>query len=164
VAAGVARTRCPDDFGRPRNRPIRSAYRQIYAAKRRRDERIFAIGDCCYNAPEGERGPVPPRAQPRNQMAWTTYRNIRRLIGGEPPVSFVYRDHGSLCPSADFRRRQSDGKPGSEGAWRSKGVCARGLFVVYRLHLLAIHGWIKGFSTYTAWSCESGRPAEVEAH
>ncbi len=61
-----------------------------------RDERIFAIGDCCYLKPEGAAGPVPPRAQAAHQMASTAYRNILYLIAGEAPEPFAYRDRGSL--------------------------------------------------------------------
>ena len=34
-----------------------------------RDDRIFAIGDCCYFVAEGQTRPVPPRAQAAHQMA-----------------------------------------------------------------------------------------------
>jgi NADH:ubiquinone reductase (H+-translocating) len=43
-----------------------------------RDERIFALGDCCFFKPEGAGSPVPPRAQAAHQMAPTAYRNILR--------------------------------------------------------------------------------------
>lgn len=67
-----------------------------------RDERIFAIGDCCFFKPEGAGGPVPPRAQAAHQMASTAYRNILHLIAGETPEAFVYRDKGSLVSLSRF--------------------------------------------------------------
>jgi hypothetical protein len=61
-----------------------------------RDERIFALGDCCTYIPEGQTRPIPPRAQAAHQMATTVFRNIRKLIKSQALEDFTYKDHGSL--------------------------------------------------------------------
>jgi NADH dehydrogenase len=110
-----------------------------------RDPRIFAIGDCCAFTPEGETRPVPPRAQAAHQMAVTAFRNIRHLIRGESLENFVYRDRGSLISLARF------GTVGSlmgnliGGRLAIEGRLARIVYLsLYRMHLIAIHGWLKG--------------------
>src|SRR6185295_14489226 len=60
-----------------------------------RDDRIFAIGDCCCFIPAGETRSVPPRAQAAHQMAATAFDNLRRMIRGKPLKPFRYADHGS---------------------------------------------------------------------
>jgi NADH dehydrogenase len=109
------------------------------------DPRIFAIGDCAAFISAGETRPVPPRAQAAHQMAATAYRNLRHLIAGEPLESFVYRDRGSLVSLARF------GTVGSlmgnlvGGRLAIEGRLARIVYLsLYRMHLIAIHGWLKG--------------------
>src|SRR6266481_5930114 len=67
-----------------------------------RDDRIFAIGDCCYFLPSGNCRPIPPRAQAAHQMAETADRNIRNLIAQRPIEDFTYRDRGSLVSISRF--------------------------------------------------------------
>jgi NADH dehydrogenase len=61
-----------------------------------RDDRIFALGDCCYCLLPGSDRPVPPRAQAAHQMAATVFDNIGRLMRGKPLRAYVYTDRGSL--------------------------------------------------------------------
>ena len=112
-----------------------------------RDDRIFAIGDCCYFKPEGEERPVPPRAQAAHQMAVTAYRNIRRMIAGEPLESFVYRDRGSLVSLSRFSTVGSLMGNLVGGRMAIEGRLARLVYLsLYRIHLIAIHGWLKGIA------------------
>jgi NADH dehydrogenase len=110
-----------------------------------RDARIFAIGDCCAFIPAGQTRPVPPRAQAAHQMAVTAFRNLKHLIAGKPLETFVYRDRGSLVSLARF------GTVGSlmgnlvGGRLAIEGRLARIVYLsLYRMHLIAIHGWLKG--------------------
>ena len=110
-----------------------------------RDERIFAIGDCAYFLPEGATRPVPPRAQSAHQMASTVFRNICALIKGKPLKTFVYKDHGSLVSLSHFSTVGSLMGNLVGGRMRVEGRLARFVYVsLYRMHLIAIHGWIKG--------------------
>jgi len=110
-----------------------------------RDDRIFAIGDCCACPQPGAERPVPPRAQAAHQMASTAFENIRRLIGGREPVPFVYKDHGSLVSLARFTTVGSLMGNLVGGRMAVEGRLARFVYVsLYRMHLIAIHGWLKG--------------------
>jgi len=110
-----------------------------------RDERIFAIGDCCACPQPGSERPVPPRAQAAHQMASTAFENIRRLIAGREPVPFAYKDHGSLVSLARFTTVGSLMGNLVGGRMAIEGRLARFVYVsLYRMHLIAIHGWLKG--------------------
>jgi NADH dehydrogenase len=112
-----------------------------------RDERIFAIGDCCWFVPQGETRPVPPRAQAAHQMASTAFHNIRALIQGRALKPFVYRDHGSLVSLSHFSTVGSLMGNLIGGRMAIEGRLARFVYVsLYRMHLIAIHGWLKGLS------------------
>ena len=110
-----------------------------------RDERIFAIGDCAYFLPEGATRPVPPRAQSAHQMATTVFRNSCALIKGRPLKQFVYKDQGSLVSLSHFSTVGSLMGNLVGGRMAIEGRLARFVYVsLYRMHLIAIHGWIKG--------------------
>lgn len=110
-----------------------------------RDERIFAIGDCAYFLPEGATRPVPPRAQSAHQMAATAFHNLRALIRGKALKSFVYKDHGSLVSLSHFSTVGSLMGNLVGGRMAIEGRLARFVYIsLYRMHLIAIHGWLKG--------------------
>jgi NADH dehydrogenase len=113
-----------------------------------RDERVFAVGDCCYFKPEGENKPVPPRAQAAHQMASVAYRNILKLIDNKPDLeTFVYRDKGSLVSLSRFSTVGSLMGNLVGGRMAIEGRLARLVYVsLYRMHLIAIHGWLKGMT------------------
>lgn len=111
------------------------------------DDRIFAIGDCAYYVPEGEGRPIPPRAQAAHQMATTAYHNIRAMIDGKPLRHFVYQDKGSLVSLARYTTVGSLMGNLVGGRMAIEGRLARLVYTsLYRMHLLAIHGWLKGLS------------------
>lgn len=110
-----------------------------------RDERIFAIGDCAYFVPAGESRAVPPRAQAAHQMAATAFCNIAAMIAGQPLKHFIYRDHGSLVSLSHFSTVGSLMGNLIGGRMAIEGRLARFVYVsLYRMHLIAIHGWLKG--------------------
>ncbi|MES0172548.1 NAD(P)/FAD-dependent oxidoreductase [Mesorhizobium sp. M0006] len=112
-----------------------------------RDERIFALGDCCFfKSPEQDR-PVPPRAQAAHQMASTVYHNILHLIAKKPLEQFVYRDRGSLVSLSRFSTVGSLMGNLVGGRMALEGRLARMVYLsLYRMHLIAIHGRLKGFA------------------
>ncbi|GAB2179086.1 NAD(P)/FAD-dependent oxidoreductase [Dongia sp. agr-C8] len=112
-----------------------------------RDDRVFAIGDCCFFVPEGEERPVPPRAQAAHQMAITAYRNILALIRNRPLEAFVYRDKGSLVSLSRYSTVGSLMGNLIGGRMAIEGRLARMVYLsLYRLHLIGIHGWLKGMT------------------
>jgi NADH dehydrogenase len=110
-----------------------------------RDPRILAIGDCAYLKPEGAEKPVPPRAQAAHQMADTAYRNLVALMEGGQLRPFVYRDRGSLVSLSRYSTVGSLMGNLVGGRMAIEGRMARLMYLsLYRMHLLAIHGWLKG--------------------
>lgn len=112
-----------------------------------RDDRIFAIGDCCSYTPSGEARPVPPRAQAAHQMASVAFDNLCRLCAGKPLRAFEYKDHGSLVSLSRYSTVGSLMGNLVGGRMAVEGALARFVYVsLYRMHLLAIHGWLKGLA------------------
>lgn len=110
-----------------------------------RDDRIFAIGDCCSCLLPGAERPVPPRAQSAHQMAATAWHNLVALMEGREPVAFRYHDHGSLVSLSRFSTVGSLMGNLIGGRMAIEGRLARFVYTsLYRMHLIAIHGWLKG--------------------
>ncbi|MBO9623340.1 MAG: NAD(P)/FAD-dependent oxidoreductase [Sphingomonas sp.] len=110
-----------------------------------RDPRIFAMGDCCSCTPSGRDRPVPPRAQAAHQMAKTVFDNLVRDMEDKQLKSFVYHDHGSLVSLSRFSTVGSLMGSLVGGRMAIEGRLARLVYTsLYRMHLIAIHGWLKG--------------------
>ena len=110
-----------------------------------RDDRVFAIGDCAFLVLEEGGRPIPPRAQAAHQMATTAYHNIRAMMDGKPLKPFVYQDKGSLVSLAGFNTVGSLMGNLVGGRMAIEGRIARLVYTsLYRMHLVAIHGWMKG--------------------
>jgi NADH:ubiquinone reductase (H+-translocating) len=109
-----------------------------------RDDRILAIGDCCaFIQPSGRQ--VPPRAQAAHQMAQSAFGNLVALMRGAAPRPFVYRDHGSLVSLSRFSTVGTLMGNLIGGGMAIEGRLARFAYVsLYRMHLIAIHGWLRG--------------------
>ena len=109
------------------------------------DPHIFALGDCCSYTPEGEKYPIPPRAQAAHQMADTVYDNLKRIQKDKPLKSFTYKDNGSLISLSKFSTVGSLMGNLVGGAMAVEGRMARFIYTsLYRMHLIGIHGWFKG--------------------
>ncbi len=112
-----------------------------------RDDRIFALGDCASCLLPGSERPVPPRAQSAHQMAATVFTNLVRMQQGRPLKDFVYHDYGSLVSLSRFSTLGSlmGGLVG--GRMFVAGHLARFAYQsLYRMHLIAIHGWVRGIA------------------
>jgi len=109
------------------------------------DEDIFAIGDCASFTPDGQDHPIPPRAQAAHQMALTVFKNIRAKQKGKRLKPFVYEDKGSLISLSRFSTVGNLMGNLVGGAMAVEGRMARLIYTsLYRLHLLGIHGWLRG--------------------
>jgi NADH:ubiquinone reductase (H+-translocating) len=112
-----------------------------------RDDRIFAIGDCCYFKLDDSDRPVPPRAQAAHQMVRTAYRNVLSLIADRPLETFVYRDRGSLVSLSRYSTVGSLMGNLVGGRMAVEGRIARMVYLsLYRMHLISVHGWLKGIA------------------
>lgn len=109
------------------------------------DDHIFALGDCCTYTPNGSDGPIPPRAQAAHQMANTVFRNLIRAEKKAQLVPFIYNDKGSLISLSRFSTVGSLMGNLVGGRLAVEGRIARFIYSsLYRLHLLGIHGVLKG--------------------
>ena len=80
-------------------------------------------------------------------MASTAYHNIRALIEGKHLKHFEYQDKGSLVSLARYTTVGSLMGNLVGGRMAIEGRLARLVYTsLYRMHLLAIHGWLKGMS------------------
>lgn len=107
------------------------------------DARIFAIGDCAHYLPPGSDRPVPPRAQAASQQASLLAKSLPALIDGGAPLTFHYRDKGSLISlSKNGSVGQLMGNLSSDFTF--EGKIARLFYItLYRLHQIALHGVFK---------------------
>lgn len=109
------------------------------------DQDIFALGDCCAFVPEEGAAQIPPRAQAAHQMAETVYHNIRLRERGRTLKTFAYQDNGSLISLSRFTTVGSLMGNLVGGAMAVEGRMARLIYTsLYRMHLIGIHGWVKG--------------------
>jgi NADH dehydrogenase len=78
-------------------------------------------------------------------MAAICFHNLNALIKGRPLRDFVYHDHGSLVSLSHFSTVGSLMGNLIGGRMAIEGRLARFVYVsLYRMHLIAIHGWLKG--------------------
>jgi NADH dehydrogenase len=78
-------------------------------------------------------------------MSQTAFHNILRLITKKPLQAFIYRDRGSLISLSRFSTVGSLMGNLIGGRMAIEGYIARLAYVsLYRMHLIGIHGWIKG--------------------
>jgi NADH dehydrogenase len=110
-----------------------------------RDPRIFALGDCASYTPPGASRAIPPRAQAAHQMADIVFANLKAAITGKRLASFDYHDHGSLVSLSRYSTVGSLMGNLIGGRMAIEGRLARFVYMsLYRMHLLAIHGWWRG--------------------
>jgi len=109
-----------------------------------RDPDIFVMGDCAWLVPEGEKRPVPPRAQAAHQQASHLLRQFQRRFEAQPMEPFIYRDFGSLVSLGEFSTVGS-----LMGFLAGKGIMVEGFVArlmyrsLYKLHEMALHGPLK---------------------
>ena len=112
-----------------------------------RDSRIYAMGDCCHCHLPGSDRPIPPRAQAAHQMAAVVANNVARATRSKPLTNFVYRDKGSLVSLSRYSTVGNLMGNLVGGQLAVQGTIARLIYKsLYSMHLLAIHGWFKGFA------------------
>jgi len=106
------------------------------------DPHIFLLGDCSACTDAGG-NPVPSTAQAARQQAILLARSLPRVLSGAPPLSFIYRDRGTLVSLGKARAVGS-----LVSAWKGgrthavDGAVAKGMYAsLYRLHQAAVMGW-----------------------
>ena len=106
-------------------------------------ENIYVIGDCCA-CKQADGSFVPPRAQSAHQMASLVFDNIKASFLSEPLKEYTYKDYGSLVNLSRYSTVGNLMGNLMGGSMFIEGRIARFVYVsLYRLHLIAIHGWFK---------------------
>jgi NADH dehydrogenase len=113
-----------------------------------RDSHIFAMGDCAAcpwpEANGGKGGIVPPRAQAAHQQASHLFSQIENIVHGKTLKAYRYRDFGSLVSLGKFSSVGSMMGGLIGGSLMIDGFFAKMMYLsLYKLHQLALHGWIK---------------------
>jgi NADH:ubiquinone reductase (H+-translocating) len=106
------------------------------------DPDIFALGDCASCQWVATGGLVPPRAQSAHQQAKFLARALVRRFQGKPLPEFHFQDFGSLVSLGHFSAvgNLMGGLIG--GNVLIEGLVARIMYQsLYRMHLLALHGY-----------------------
>lgn len=112
------------------------------------DENIFALGDCAACpwrvSKSGAKEFVPPRAQAAHQQASHMVKQINRRLSGKSLANYKYQDFGSLVSLGKFSSVGS-----MMGGLLGDNLMIQGYFAklmylsLYKMHELALHGWIK---------------------
>ena len=115
-----------------------------------RDPRIFAMGDCAAcpwpEANNGKGGIVPPRAQAAHQQSSHLFSQINQIIEGKTLKPYQYRDFGSLVSLGEYSSVGSMMGGLIGGSLMVEGLFAKLMYIsLYKLHQLALHGWVKVF-------------------
>ncbi|WP_432473489.1 NAD(P)/FAD-dependent oxidoreductase [Amphritea sp. HPY] len=128
------------------------------------DDDVFVIGDCCScEQPDGSW--VPPRAQSAHQMASQVYKNIMLGRQGKSLQSYVYKDHGSLVNLSRYSTVGSLMGNLTKGSMFVEGRLARLVYIsLYRMHQVAIHGWLKASAVYFAQKIGSSVKPKMKLH
>lgn len=114
------------------------------------DPRIFAMGDCAAcpwpEANNGKGGIVPPRAQAAHQQASHLFSQINQIIEGKTLKPYQYHDFGSLVSLGEYSSVGSMMGGLIGGSLMVEGLFAKLMYIsLYKLHQLALHGWVKVF-------------------
>jgi NADH dehydrogenase len=108
---------------------------------------------------------VPPRAQAAHQQASLLVRSIPLRIEGKPLPAFRYRDFGSLVSFGEYSAVGNlMGRLVGGNLW-VEGLFARLMYwSLYRMHLLALHGfWRVALDTIAGWITHRHEP-RVKLH
>ena len=108
------------------------------------DPDVFAIGDCCYLVPDGDKWPIPPRAQAAHQEASHMLAQVSRRLKDEPLHPFKYHDFGSLVSLGHYSTVGTMmGFIGGRSLF-FEGLVAKIMYrSLYKMHEVALHGPVK---------------------
>ncbi len=128
------------------------------------DDDIYVIGDCCACKQPDDTW-VPPRAQSAHQMASMVYKNILLSRQDKPLQPYIYKDHGSLVNLSKYSTVGSLMGNLTKGSMFVEGRIARLVYIsLYRMHQIAIHGWIKASAVMLAQKIGSAVKPKMKLH
>lgn len=111
-----------------------------------RDPSIFALGDCAACRWPEKEGWVPPRAQAAHQQASHLLKTLPRVVAGDAPTAWHYRDFGSLVSLGSYSTVGSLMGGITRGSLMIEGYLAGIMYAsLYKMHEYALHGFAKVF-------------------
>ncbi|GGK82428.1 NAD(P)/FAD-dependent oxidoreductase [Amphritea balenae] len=128
------------------------------------DDSVYVIGDCCA-CQQADGSWVPPRAQSAHQMATLVFNNIMRARQDKSQQGYIYRDHGSLVNLSRYSTVGSLMGNLTKGSMFVEGRIARLVYIsLYRMHQVAIHGWLKAGAVMLAQKISSTVKPKMKLH
>lgn len=128
------------------------------------DDSVYVIGDCCaFEQADGSW--VPPRAQSAHQMASLCGKNIIAESKAKSLREFTYTDYGSLVNLSRYGTVGSLMGSLAKGSLFIEGQLARLVYIsLYRMHQIAIHGWLGGVAVYLAHKVANTVKPKLKLH
>lgn len=129
------------------------------------DDSIFAFGDCAACPWPGHDETVPPRAQAAHQQASMLVKTVRHRIAGKPLPEYTYRDYGSLVNLGRYTTVGNLMGAIAGGTMFIEGMVARFMYQsLYKMHLMALHGFFTVFLQTVAKMITHRTEAHVKLH
>jgi NADH dehydrogenase len=130
-----------------------------------RNPDIFALGDCAACPRSDGKGTIAPTAQAAHQQATHLARTIKRRLRGLPPQEFRLRDYGTLVSLGEYSTVGTLMGLISGHSLRVEGLYARLMYLaLYRMHLMALHGFFKMALDTVAQSIRRRTGPRVKLH
>ena len=110
------------------------------------DDHIYALGDCAsctLTLKNGNTITIPPRAQAAHQQAALLAKSLKAVVAGKAPLTFTYRDYGSLISLSRFSAI-GNLMGAVTGDMVVEGKLAKLFYIsLYRMHQMTLFGKIK---------------------
>ncbi|WP_257279881.1 NAD(P)/FAD-dependent oxidoreductase [Endozoicomonas sp. ONNA1] len=112
------------------------------------DDHIYALGDCAsctLKDNNGEPITIPPRAQAAHQQAELLAKSLTgNVLQGQPPLTFTYKDYGSLISLSRFSAVGNLMGAITRGDMMVEGMMAKMFYIsLYRMHQVALFGRLR---------------------
>lgn len=111
-----------------------------------RDDNIYALGDCAsctLTLKNNESITIPPRAQAAHQQASLLAKSLKGVVDGKKPLTFTYRDYGSLISLSRFSAI-GNLMGAVTGDMMVEGKLAKLFYIsLYRMHQMTLFGKVK---------------------
>ncbi|WP_159995658.1 NAD(P)/FAD-dependent oxidoreductase [Roseomonas sp. 18066] len=129
-----------------------------------RDDHVFALGDCSFLLPEGEKVPMAATAQVAQQQAEQLARGLEAMLDGKKLPEFRYKHGGALVALGHYNAFGSLGRLGLLG----DGTFIQGRFAqwtyvsLYRRHQLGLYGFWRSLMFWLADLLRKGHAPRVK--
>ena len=110
------------------------------------DDHIYAFGDCSsctLTLKNGKSITIPPRAQAAHQQASLLAKSLKKVVAGNKPMNFTYKDYGSLISLSRFSA-VGNLMGAVTGDMMVEGALAKLFYIsLYRMHQTTLFGKVR---------------------